>query len=160
MRLQCSWRLPLLAALLWALAEERSGRPANHTSNWAVLVSTSRFWFNYRHMSNALSMYRAVKRLGIPDENIILMLAEDIACNPRNAHPGRVFNRGSQGLDVYGTNVEVDYRGSEVTVESFLRALTGKQQQDVATHLASTPARVFLAAHASAFTTSAALPAA
>ena len=35
-------------------------------------------------MSNALSMYRTIKRLGIPDSNIILMLADDVSCNPRN----------------------------------------------------------------------------
>lgn len=40
---------------------------SHHTNNWAVIVCTSRFWFNYRHVANALSMYRSVKRLGIPD---------------------------------------------------------------------------------------------
>ena len=35
-----------------------------HTNNWAILVDTSRFWFNYRHVANALSIYRSVKRLG------------------------------------------------------------------------------------------------
>jgi hypothetical protein len=55
-----------------------------HTNNWAVLVCTSRFWFNYRHVANTLSMYRTVKRLGIPDSNIILMLSDDVACNPSN----------------------------------------------------------------------------
>ncbi|CAO3598769.1 unnamed protein product [Absidia cylindrospora] len=39
---------------------------SGHTNNWAVLVCTSRFWFNYRHIANTLSMYRTVKRLGIP----------------------------------------------------------------------------------------------
>ncbi len=48
----------------------------------AVLVCTSRFYYNYRHVANTLSMYRTVKRLGIPDSNIILMLADDVACNP------------------------------------------------------------------------------
>jgi hypothetical protein len=38
----------------------------NHTSNWAVLVATSKYWYNYRHMANTLSFYRTVKRLGIP----------------------------------------------------------------------------------------------
>lgn len=70
-------------ALLLALAS------ATHTSNWAVLVSTSRFWFNYRHLANVLSMYRTVKRLGIPDSQIILMLPDDMACNPRNSFPAR-----------------------------------------------------------------------
>jgi glycosylphosphatidylinositol transamidase (GPIT) subunit GPI8 len=35
-----------------------------HTNNWAILVDTSRFWFNYRHVANVLSIYRSVKRLG------------------------------------------------------------------------------------------------
>ena len=63
-----------------------------HTNNWAVLVDTSRFWFNYRHVANVLSIYRSVKRLGIPDSNIILMVADDMACNPRNPRPATVFN--------------------------------------------------------------------
>ena len=50
-----------------------------HTNNWAILVCTSRFWLNYRHIANTLSIYRTVKRLGIPDSNIILMLADDVA---------------------------------------------------------------------------------
>lgn len=98
---------------------------SNHTSNWAVLVCTSAYWYNYRHMANTLSFYRTVKRLGIPDSNIILMLADDVACNPRNPYPAEVFNNDDHILDVYGTNVEVDYRGHEVTVENFMRVLTG-----------------------------------
>ena len=122
-------------ALLLALAS------ATHTSNWAVLVSTSRFWFNYRHLANVLSMYRTVKRLGIPDSQIILMLPDDMACNPRNSFPGTVFNDKSRLLDLYddkgtgdGTDeqregmggIEVDYRGNEVTVENFIRLLTDR----------------------------------
>ncbi|KAI4265737.1 MAG: hypothetical protein L6R38_009213, partial [Xanthoria sp. 2 TBL-2021] len=97
-----------------------------HTSNWAVLVSTSRFWFNYRHLANVLSLYRTVKRLGIPDSQIILMLPDDMACNPRNAFPGTVYNNADRALDLYGDNIEVDYRGYEVTVESFIRLLTDR----------------------------------
>ncbi|KAI5960589.1 GPI8 [Candida pseudojiufengensis] len=99
---------------------------SNHTNNWAVLVSTSRFWFNYRHMANVLSFYRTVKRLGIPDSQIILMLSDDIACNSRNAFPGTVFNNMDQALDLYGDSIEVDYRGYEVTVENFIRLLTDR----------------------------------
>jgi phosphatidylinositol glycan class K len=114
---------------------------ATHTSNWAVLVSTSRFWFNYRHLANVLSIYRTVKRLGIPDSQIILMLSDDMACNPRNSFPGTVFNDKSRLLDLYddkGTGdrteaqkegmggIEVDFRGNEVTVENFIRLLTNR----------------------------------
>lgn len=103
---------------------------SRHTNNWAVLVSTSRFWFNYRHMANVLSLYRTVKRLGIPDSQIILMLSDDIACNPRNAVPGTVFNNMDQAIDLYGDLIEVDYRGYEVTVENFIRLLTDRWDPD------------------------------
>lgn len=114
--------VPLLAAPL-ALGE--------HTSNWAVLVSTSRFWFNYRHLANVLSLYRTVKRLGIPDSQIILMLPDDMACNPRNAFPGTVYNNADRALDLYGDNIEVDYRGYEVTVENFIRLMTDRVGEDM-----------------------------
>ncbi|KAM4056713.1 peptidase c13 family protein [Hirsutella rhossiliensis] len=114
--------LPALVALAMLLSMATS----EHTSNWAVLVCTSRFWFNYRHLANVLSMYRTVKRLGIPDSQIILMLPDDMACNPRNAFPGTVYSNSDRAVDLYGDNIEVDYRGYEVTVENFIRLLTDR----------------------------------
>jgi glycosylphosphatidylinositol transamidase (GPIT) subunit GPI8 len=119
--------LPILPLLLAALPLAH----AEHTSNWAVLVSTSRFWFNYRHMANVLSLYRTVKRLGIPDSQIILMLPDDMACNPRNTFPGTVYSNANRFLDLYGDNIEVDYRGYEVTVENFIRLLTDRVGEDM-----------------------------
>lgn len=69
--------------------------------------------------------YRTVKRLGIPDSNIILMLADDVACNPRNSIAAKVYANSGRHLDLYGDQIEVDYRNYEVSVESFLRLLTG-----------------------------------
>ena len=134
---------------LLALLAQFDLTTSTHTSNWAVLVSTSRFWFNYRHMANTLSLYRTVKRLGIPDSQIILMLPDDMACNPRNTFSGSVFNDKARRLDLYDSSqsspsttssddgegettttgtggIEVDYRGAEVTVETFIRLLTDR----------------------------------
>ncbi|XP_078075067.1 GPI-anchor transamidase isoform X2 [Mustelus asterias] len=139
---RAGWR-PLLClcnlGIVWSLlaypgASEAEGEQtrvkqffrSGHTNNWAVLVCTSRFWFNYRHVANTLSIYRSVKRLGIPDSHIVLMLADDMACNPRNPKPATIFSHKNMELNVYGDNVEVDYRGYEVTVENFLRVLTGR----------------------------------
>uniref|UniRef100_A0A665XDH6 GPI-anchor transamidase n=1 Tax=Echeneis naucrates TaxID=173247 RepID=A0A665XDH6_ECHNA len=113
---------------LFCCFQDRAGQffSSGHTNNWAVLVCTSRFWFNYRHVANTLSVYRSVKRLGIPDSHIVLMLADDMACNHRNPKPATVFSHKNMELNVYGDDVEVDYRGYEVTVENFLRILTGR----------------------------------
>ena len=73
--------LPLVAAALCCIlavacsapqssaAEQRTAShppspplAGDHTSNWAVIVSTSRYWFNYRHASDALSFYHIVRR--------------------------------------------------------------------------------------------------
>ncbi|CAI9716935.1 GPI-anchor transamidase-like [Octopus vulgaris] len=127
----CSLVLFLLLSSFHGVCEANEDKvneffQSGHTNNWAVLVDTSRFWFNYRHVANVLSIYRSVKRLGIPDSHIILMVADDMACNARNPHPGTVFNNANQHINVYGDDVEVDYRGYEVTVENFVRVLTGR----------------------------------
>ena len=44
------------------------------------------------------------------------MIADDMACNPRNPHPAAVYNNANQQIDVYGDDVEVDYRGYEVII--------------------------------------------
>ncbi|KAH6578887.1 hypothetical protein BASA61_000418 [Batrachochytrium salamandrivorans] len=82
-------------------------------------------------LQTTLSMYRTVKRLGIPDSNIILMLADDVACNSRNKFPATVYNNNRRLIDLYGSNVEVDYRGYDVTVENFIRLLTGRVEEHV-----------------------------
>jgi phosphatidylinositol glycan class K len=56
-----------LTIISFVYANDSSNNQVKHTNNWAVIVDTSRFWFNYRHAANALSIYRSVKRLGIPD---------------------------------------------------------------------------------------------
>lgn len=88
-------------------------------------------------MANVLSLYRTVKRLGIPDNQIILMLPDDMACNPRNTFSGSIFNDKSRELDLYDDRsqegiggIEVDYRGYEVTVENFIRLLTDRWPED------------------------------
>lgn len=99
-------------------------------NNWAVLVDTSAFWFNYRHLSNVLGIYLNIKEAGIPDERIILMLAEDIACNPRNIFPGLVSNNDRERFNLLTKDVQVDYRGPEVSVENLIRLLTSKIKCD------------------------------
>lgn len=180
----------LLLALLCVV---RNGAAMSGPSDtWAVIISSSRFWLNYRHSSNALGVYQAVRRsvgwragvqgiresgrrragslpgappqlrtgrrlapllflfqalihppalpcrLGIPDSRIILMLAEQPACSPRNVHPGQLYLApgagaaagGSSGamLNLLSGDAEVDYRGREVSVDSVLRVLTGEHR--------------------------------
>ncbi|CAH0491235.1 unnamed protein product [Peronospora farinosa] len=121
--MQTFWLLLLALSCVYG-----EGEYHRHTNNWAVIVDTSRFWSNYRHVANALSLYHSVKRLGIPDSQIILMLADQMPCNARNCFPGQVFNSRTQKINLYGKNVEVDYRGLEVSVANFITVLTGRHE--------------------------------
>lgn len=67
-----------------------------------------------------------MKSYGVPDSQIILMLADEMACNPRNMEPATIFNNKNHEINLYGDNIEVDFRGPDVSVDSFLRILTGR----------------------------------
>lgn len=62
----------------------------------------------------------------VPCSHIILMVADDMACDARNPRPGTVYSSAYNPINMYGEDVEVDYRGYEVTVENFIRVLTGR----------------------------------
>ena len=93
-------------------------------NNWAILIDTSAYWFNYRHASNILGIYSQIKARGIPDSQIILMVAEDVACNARNIFPGTVVNNELKRENLLEGAVEIDYRGAEVSVDNLIRLLT------------------------------------
>lgn len=84
--------LPLLSLVPSTMSSSsdttKSNHPPPHTSNVALVLSSSRYWFNYRHQANALALYRQLRRLGMADSQIVLMLADDAACDPRNALSG------------------------------------------------------------------------
>jgi len=98
-----------------------------------MLVSGSRYWHNYRHTSNTLVYYSALRRLGVPDESILLLLSGDShACDARNAARCQVFSGGAAAGSVLpggggrAPPVEVDAAGTESTAAALVRALTGR----------------------------------
>jgi glycosylphosphatidylinositol transamidase (GPIT) subunit GPI8 len=95
------------------------------TNIHAMIVSSSRYWFNYRHAMNALGMYEIFRQNGIPDENIILMIADEYATNARNPYKNRMHASGVYRPSWYSNHTELDYRGSDVTVQTFMDSLLG-----------------------------------
>lgn len=101
--------------------------------NWAVVVSTSRYWFNYRHLANALSIYNIVKKLGIPDSRIIFLNTLDILNDARNPLRGEMYNSDSTltGINLVDDDLEIDFSGNEVNVELFSRLLTNRMSSSI-----------------------------
>ncbi|KAK2156059.1 hypothetical protein NP493_2007g00000 [Ridgeia piscesae] len=47
--------------------------------HWALIVAGSHMYHNYRHQADACHAYQIVKKNGIPEERIVLMIYDDIA---------------------------------------------------------------------------------
>lgn len=97
----------------------------------AVIVSSSRYWFNYRHAMNALAFYRILKDNGVPDSQIILMIADEYATNARNPFKNGMYANGVKNANWYSEETEIDYRGADVNVKSFLDATLGTAPRSI-----------------------------
>lgn len=90
---------------------------------WALLVAGSNGFYNYRHQADICHAYQILHRNGIPDENIIVMMYDDIANNADNPKHGVIINK-PDGPNVY-KGVLKDYTGEEVNSTNFLNILKG-----------------------------------
>ncbi|CAH1393172.1 unnamed protein product [Nezara viridula] len=70
--------LCFVAALSHAVSEEVLFGP----NTWAVLVAGSNGWDNYRHQADFCHAYHSLIRKGVPQENIITLMYDEIAQNP------------------------------------------------------------------------------
>lgn len=91
--------------------------------NYAVLVAASKGWKNYRHQADVLGMYHYLKGKGYDDDHIILIVADDIAYNEKNPSQG-VIRREIGGGNLY-TDLQIDYKLGDLTLEDLKQILTG-----------------------------------
>lgn len=99
----------------------------NGGKHWALIVAGSNGYYNYRHQADVCHAFHVLKDHGIPEENIIVMMYDDIANNEENPDKGVLINR-PKGENVY-EGVKIDYKGKHVTPEVFLAALKGEKQK-------------------------------
>jgi len=102
---------------------------SSSAAQWAFLAAGSNGYNNYRHQAEVAHVYQLLVARGVPRTNIITMLYDDVAHDPANPFPGKLFNKptskGVAGRDVYA-NFVVDYRGKDVNAANWLNVLTGK----------------------------------
>ncbi|XP_076979507.1 legumain [Tamandua tetradactyla] len=117
------WKVAVLLSLVLGIGAFPLGDPEEGGKHWVVIVAGSNGWYNYRHQADACHAYQIVSRNGIPDEQIIVMMYDDIAYSEENPTPGVVINRPN-GTDVY-QGVPKDYTKEDVTAHNFLSVLRG-----------------------------------
>jgi legumain len=109
-----------------ALAKQNAKTNAQHT--WVVLAAGSTSYSNYRHQASVCHAYQIAHKFGVPDERIIVFMADDIANSSSNPFPGEVYNyfyiKGGNNVNVY-KGVPHDYTGENATADNLLAVLTG-----------------------------------
>uniref|UniRef100_UPI00398F0C83 legumain isoform X1 n=2 Tax=Pristiophorus japonicus TaxID=55135 RepID=UPI00398F0C83 len=98
----------------------------NGAKHWVVLVAGSSGWYNYRHQADVCHAYQIVHQHGVPDEQIIVMMYDDLALNEENPTKNIIINQPN-GKDVY-KGVLKDYVQEHVTPEIFLAVLKGDEE--------------------------------
>ena len=77
---------------------ENDGHPSwfsveNAQFHSAILIAGSQGYQNYRHQADLCHAFQVLKSRGIPEDQIITFVFNDIAHNPQNPYPGQIFNR-------------------------------------------------------------------
>ncbi|VVC37939.1 Hypothetical protein CINCED_3A023572 [Cinara cedri] len=106
--------------------KRKIGNSVYEGKQWVVLVTGSSGWENYRHQADICHAYQIVKANGIPEENIITMMVDDIAYNKKNPIKGKIYNK-PYGHNVY-KGVKIDYRANDVNSTNFLNIITGNKE--------------------------------
>ena len=106
------------------------------TDHWAVVISPSTTWANYRHQADAFAMYQLLRQHGYDDDHIVLIVEDNLANDPKNwAFPGQIFvdrsNAPSTLSPLANEDVRhdavVDYHFSQLRPEDIADILMGKQ---------------------------------
>lgn len=108
------------------------------TDRWAVVVSPSTSWNNYRHQADAFAMYQTLRKYGYDDDHIVFIVEDNLANDPRNsALSGQIFVERSDapaywsphaGEDVRRDAV-VDYHFSDLRPDDLAAIMTGQASE-------------------------------
>jgi len=96
-----------------------------NADDFAVLVAGSNGYYNYRHQADIAHAYQVLtKEGGIPAENIITMMYDDVAHSDENPIQGNLINH-INGTNVYMGKDVIDYRKEECNADNVLGVLNG-----------------------------------
>merc|ERR550534_3633426 len=99
--------------------------------HWAVLISGSSGYYNYRHQADVCHAYHILIENGMPADHIIVFSYDDAANSEMNPFPGTLYNRADntryEQVEYY-KNCVIDYRSTDVTVANFENVLLGKKK--------------------------------
>ena len=109
------------------------------TDLWAVVISPSTSWENYRHQADAFAMYQLLRFFGYDDDHIVFIVEDNLAFHPDNIYPGQIFVERTNEYtlddehilanDDVRNGAVVDYHFSELRPEDLADILMGRQSE-------------------------------
>jgi ABC-type branched-subunit amino acid transport system substrate-binding protein len=118
------------------------------TGTWALLVSASDGWDNYRHQADVVAQYERLRAGGVPADHIIVVSSNDIAYDTKNR------DRGTVRYTLKGSNLyrgfHVDYPLQGMTADRLMAILAGRASPDTPKVVKAGPGDdvfVFIAGH-------------
>ncbi len=110
------------------------------TDCWAVVISPSTTWVNYRHQADAFAMYQLLRHHGYDDDHIVLIVEDNLAYHEYNKFPGEIYVERSSstvppssavGPTLVNDNVRkdavVDYHFNDLTPDDIADIMLGCQ---------------------------------
>ena len=106
------------------------------TDHWAVVISPSTTWANYRHQADAFAMYQTLRQHGYDDDHIVLIVEDNLANDANNKKfPGQIFVERSDDPNIHDDLVNldvrnganVDYHFTDITPEDVADIMLGRQ---------------------------------
>lgn len=76
-----------------------------------------------------------------------IVIADEYAINPRNPYKNRMHASGINQPSWYANHTEIDYRGSDVTVQMFMDALLGDAPKSLNNLNENSRLMIYLAGH-------------
>ncbi|KAK8795488.1 hypothetical protein WA158_000145 [Blastocystis sp. Blastoise] len=92
---------------------------------WAVIVSGSAYYYNYRHQADAAHAYHVLLNNGYSPEHIITFSINDVPNASENPFPGTLYNKPGNGSINYNEGFVVDYSGAWSTPDLYLEVIKG-----------------------------------
>ena len=105
--------------------------------NWAVVISPSTTWSNYRHQADAFAMYQTLRHHGYDEDHIVLIVEDNLYNYKDNKFPGHIYVERSDDPNITDMFINddvrnhavVDYHFSQLTQDDIADIMLGRQSE-------------------------------
>mmetsp|Transcript_10350 Transcript_10350/g.15896 ORF Transcript_10350/g.15896 Transcript_10350/m.15896 type:complete len:108 (+) Transcript_10350:232-555(+) len=73
-----------------------------------------------------MALYKYLKDNGVSDDNILLMMPENHACNSRYMFQGTAYAHIDKKENLYCDGAEIDYKAEDLTFDAILNLFRGR----------------------------------